>query len=68
MVERIAQILTELIGNPVSKGDVIGMLVILGICVTMGIMGSIAVKNSRIDYEAVEADRKRYEKEINGWD
>jgi len=68
MVERIAQILTELIGSPVSKGDVLGMLVILGICVIMGIMGSIAVKNSRIDYEAVEADRKRYEKEINGWD
>lgn len=63
MIERIAQLLTELTGHPVSNGAVTGALVVLGFSVLLILFGRAWHNGGQIDWDAVEAERKRLEEE-----
>lgn len=63
MIERIAQLLTELMGSPVSEGDVIAMVVIAVGSLIALLFATAWKKSGQIDWEAVEEERKRLEEE-----
>ncbi len=63
MLERIAQILSELTGTPVTNADVISMVVISGGCILALLFVAAWNRSGQIDWEAVEAERKRLEEE-----
>ena len=63
MIDWLARFLSELTGDTVSRLDAIGVLVIAGICVFLRLFGAAWIDSGRIDWDAVEAERKRLEEE-----
>lgn len=63
MIERIAQLLTELMGSPVSEGDVTWMVIIAVGSLIALLFAAAWKKSGQIDWEAVEEERKRLEEE-----
>lgn len=63
MIDWLARFLSELTGDTVSRLDAIGVLVIAAICVFMLLFGAAWIDSGRIDWDAVEAERKRLEEE-----
>lgn len=61
MIEKIAQFLTELMGFPVDPRSVIGILVVLAGMVVVPVFVRMWCKSGQIDWDAVEAERKRLE-------
>lgn len=61
MVEKIAQILTDLTGCPVSETGVVGALVIGAVSVVAILFAVAWHRSGQIDWEAVEAERRRLE-------
>ena len=64
MIDKIAQFLTELMGFPVDPRSVIGILVVLAGVVVAPMIAKAWCESGEIDWEAVEAERKRLE-ELN---
>jgi hypothetical protein len=63
MIDWIAQFLTELTGGPVSRLAAGGVVAVAIICVLMLLFGAAWIDSGRIDWDAVEADRKRLEED-----
>ena len=61
MIERIAQFLTAMIGSPVSSGAVIAVLLIIVGFFAVALFVQAWCRSGQIDWEAVEAERKRLE-------
>ena len=61
MVEKIAQFLTDLIGSPVSSGAVIAVLIVLVGFFAVALFVQAWCRSGQIDWDAVEAERKRLE-------
>ena len=61
MIEKIAQILTDLTGFPVDPRSVIGILVVLAGVVIAPMIAKAWCRSGQIDWESVEAERKRLE-------
>jgi hypothetical protein len=65
IIERIAQLLTELTGEPVSNLAATLAVVVAAVSVLMLLVAPVWIKNSRVDWDAVEAERKRLEGEYD---
>ena len=63
MFEKISKILTELTGSPVSELAVAGVVVVGAISVVVILFAIAWHKSGQIDWDAVEAERKRLEAE-----
>lgn len=63
MIDWIARFLSELTGDPVSRLDAVGVVVIAVVCVFILLFGAAWIDSGRIDWDAVEAERKRLEEE-----
>ena len=61
MIEKIAQILTDLTGSTVGETAVAGALFIGAISVVVILFAVAWHKSGQIDWDAVEAERKRLE-------
>ena len=61
MIEKIAQFLTDLMGFPVDPRSVIGILVVLAGVVIAPMIAKAWCKSGEIDWDAVEAERRRLE-------
>ena len=61
MIEKVTQFLTELMGFPVDPRSVIGILVVLTGVVIAPMIAKVWCKSGQIDWDAVEAERKRLE-------
>lgn len=61
MIEKIAQFLTDLTGFPVDPRSVIGILVVLAGVVIAPMIAKAWCRSGQIDWESVEAERKRLE-------
>lgn len=66
MIERIAQILTELTGHPVTNTAAAGVVGVAAVCALLLLVAPVWVKNGRVDWDAVDAERKRLEEEYDG--
>lgn len=65
IIERIARLLTELTGEPVTNLSAAGVVVTVAVCVLMLLVAPVWFKNGRVDWDAVEAERKRLEAEYD---
>lgn len=63
MIERISQLLTELMGSPVTNADVTWMVIIAVGSLIALLFATAWKKSGQIDWEAVEEERKRLEEE-----
>ena len=63
VLEFIAQMLTKWTGNPVTRDDAVGIVVVAVACVVMLLFAVAWRKSGQIDWEAVEAERTRLEEE-----
>ncbi len=63
VLEFIAQFLTKWTGNPVTRDDAVGLVVVAVACVVMLLFAAAWRKSGQVDWEAVEAERKRLEEE-----
>lgn len=65
IIERIAQLLTELTGEHVTNLAAAGAVAVAAVSVLMLLVAPVWIKNGRVDWDAVEAERKRLEEEYD---
>jgi hypothetical protein len=63
VLEFIAQFLTEWSGTPATRDDAVGIVVVAVACIVMLLFFAAWRKSGQIDWDAVEAERKRLEEE-----
>lgn len=63
VLEFIAQMLTEWSGIPATRDDAVGIVVVAVACIVMLLFSVAWRKSGQIDWDAVEAERKRIEEE-----